>query len=431
MIKCPNCETFNDEENQFCGKCGTKLPEPKFCPNCNYESYENEYCTQCGTKLIPKSAKPKKVQYPDEINDKIESLDKFASGLQKNEKYENAIKYYDKILEIDSSNTDALSSKGHCFFMLSKYGEALECYDNLLEINPYDEYCYSSKGHVCFRMGKYDEAIKCYDKLLELNPNYSNAYLYKVDALIEMGKEDDAVDCFKKSLNGNLDFVPLLFEIGLKFRWIRKYEAALKCYDKLLEIKPFESYYLSLKAIVLGRLGKYDDALKFFDKALYMHLNYDYAFDEKGKLLVKMERYDEAIECFKNALEIKQYSYYWSRLASCYYNLKEFDEALRCCDNSIELFSNNFEANFIKANSYFELAEYRMSRHYCKKACEIKSSDELEIINNEFLPAFIRNKINSFNDLKKFDYSWLSENIQAELIYSDELTELKDKQKEL
>jgi uncharacterized protein YwbE len=54
----------------------------------------------------------------------------------------------------------------------------------------------------------------------------------------------------------------------------------------------------------------------------------------------------------------------------------------------------------------------------------------LLINNNEFLPVFIRNKINSFDDLKKFDYSWLSENIQAEIIYSDELTELKDKQKE-
>ena len=44
------------------------------------------------------------MQYSDEIINKIKSLDKFASGLVKNEKYENALYYAKRALEKDCSN---------------------------------------------------------------------------------------------------------------------------------------------------------------------------------------------------------------------------------------------------------------------------------------------------------------------------------------
>ena len=52
MVKCPECGKNNNDNDLFCGNCGSKMPEPKICPYCEYESFDNTYCTKCGEKLI-------------------------------------------------------------------------------------------------------------------------------------------------------------------------------------------------------------------------------------------------------------------------------------------------------------------------------------------------------------------------------------------
>ena len=54
--------------------------------------------------------------------------------------YDDAIKNFDEILEIDPKNADAWSSKGHAFSRLGNYDEARKCFDEALEINPKDAY---------------------------------------------------------------------------------------------------------------------------------------------------------------------------------------------------------------------------------------------------------------------------------------------------
>lgn len=57
MVYCPNCDYWNNDNNKFCGNCGTRLGESKnYCPYCDrtFSGGEN-FCTECGTKLIAKS----------------------------------------------------------------------------------------------------------------------------------------------------------------------------------------------------------------------------------------------------------------------------------------------------------------------------------------------------------------------------------------
>lgn len=51
-------------------------------------------------------------------------------------KYEEALKIFNKALEIDSKNLITLYNKGIALFELEKYEEAIEVFDEVLEINP-------------------------------------------------------------------------------------------------------------------------------------------------------------------------------------------------------------------------------------------------------------------------------------------------------
>ena len=66
--------------------------------------------------------------------------------------------------------------KRKCLFQLEKYDEAIKCYDKAMEIQPNYSYAWSGKGNVYSNLKKYDEAIKCYDKAIELESD--NVYAW-------------------------------------------------------------------------------------------------------------------------------------------------------------------------------------------------------------------------------------------------------------
>ena len=60
MKICRNCgkKHYSDDDN-YCGQCGTKLPEiANYCPECEktFANTSNKFCTRCGTKLVVKPA---------------------------------------------------------------------------------------------------------------------------------------------------------------------------------------------------------------------------------------------------------------------------------------------------------------------------------------------------------------------------------------
>ncbi|HSF51412.1 MAG TPA: tetratricopeptide repeat protein, partial [Nitrososphaeraceae archaeon] len=90
----------------------------------------------------------------------------FNQGLELDSqgRYEEAIVYYDKALELDPQDRNSLVYKGLALFYLGKYEEALSWYDKVLEILPYDSYVLDDKGTVLLSMGNYHEAITLFDK---------------------------------------------------------------------------------------------------------------------------------------------------------------------------------------------------------------------------------------------------------------------------
>lgn len=78
--------------------------------------------------------------------------------------------------------------KGTLLVSGGKYEEALKEFDKAIEINPNYAEAYNNKGLALFKLGRFKDAIKEIDKAIKLNPNNS-AFSDNKDMVIRLSKK--------------------------------------------------------------------------------------------------------------------------------------------------------------------------------------------------------------------------------------------------
>jgi len=159
-------------------------------------------------------------------------------------KYEDAISYCDKALEIDPNNIDALNNKAMALSDLGRYEEAISSYDRALEIDPNDGNALHNKGIALGKLGKNEsDAIWNIAIYLVVGGGLSYA-IYRVKT-----------NRYKHVSNAS-DFIKEPFFAVLKIQWAGTNITYLMIFDesRVLFIRPDkirnESKNLSLDALL-------------------------------------------------------------------------------------------------------------------------------------------------------------------------------------
>ena len=82
----------------------------------------------------------------------------------------------------DPEEAKTWNNKGNIFFDQKKYDNAIKCYNKAVDLDPNYANAWKGKGNVFFDQTKYGEALRAYEKAIELDPNYADAW-YKKDLL--------------------------------------------------------------------------------------------------------------------------------------------------------------------------------------------------------------------------------------------------------
>jgi tetratricopeptide (TPR) repeat protein len=161
-----------------------------------------------------------RLELSEKLGTKLKPDDYYIRGVNLFYKgqYEEALKTFDKVIELKPDDADAWSNKGAALGKLDQYEEALKAYDKAIELKPDDADAWYNKGVALGEFDQYEEALKAYDKAIELKPDDADAWSNKGAVL------------------GELD----------------QYEEALKAYDKAIELKPDYADAWFNKGVVLG-----------------------------------------------------------------------------------------------------------------------------------------------------------------------------------
>ena len=92
-------------------------------------------------------------------------------SLLKAERFEEAMPYVDKILEINPNHTASLLNKGSILIKLDRSDESITYFDRLLKIEPNNIKGLSSKAAALSNIGETQRALDLYDKILSMEKN--------------------------------------------------------------------------------------------------------------------------------------------------------------------------------------------------------------------------------------------------------------------
>ena len=189
------------------------------------------------------------------IKEKEQNLFDVARKLCQEEKYEESIKIYDELIEINPKESVYLNNKGFDLQRLGKLERAITCYDKAIEINPKKSAYLSNKGGSLELLGKLKEAVTCYDKAIEINPNEARAWNDKGFILSKTGDKKSALYHYKKALKINPKSEIYKENRDVVKRYIKSNSKFKKAKGKLTDIVSNTLVYGGLTAIGTGIAG--------------------------------------------------------------------------------------------------------------------------------------------------------------------------------
>ena len=345
-----------------------------------------------------------------------EALKEKGNSLFKQQKYEEAIKYYEKAIKLNNNIEVLYSNKGTCEKCLKQYRLAIRDYKKALEISPKNTKNLNRLASVYILVGELGEAKITQQKALNLEPNNSTykSQMTTIETIIEdeakmkekisEEKFDEAEEICKKLIEKVPEFT------DLKLKYIEILLENVKTLDALNFIQKSVSNEDKIKnpqfdyltALTLYYDGQYDKAkkqLNIIKSKNNMNIEDDKNSNDieqkladltkkvseiesvktKANSLFKEKKYEEAIQEYTKTLEFdpknkKFNSLILANRSLCYQKLNKNTEALRDSNQSIKL--NPFYARgYVKrGNVYMELKMFDDARADFQKAKELDPS---------------------------------------------------------
>jgi len=162
----------------------------------------------------------------------------FAYYIEK--KYQNAYSEFNKAIEVDQNNKDALHGLALVHMEFQEYEMARDLFLRTLSIDPNYADAWFNLG-ICYqKLNNHKEAIDAFNKALS-NPVFvtqDKAYFGKGLSFYRLGQYEDAKQSFDKAIKRNFLLIPAHLYMALTYQKLNAYSEAAKTLHNAIKVDP-------------------------------------------------------------------------------------------------------------------------------------------------------------------------------------------------
>lgn len=275
--------------------------------------------------LLIKLATVTQTFFPENVDDAIDYYNKLLEVETENSQiyYELGhlyLKKEDKIhavvafklaLEKDCDNAFYNNSLAYSYVQAELYDEAIEYYQKAIKLNPDKEWtsivC-QALGSIYHQIkGNAEAAIATFQAGIILDPQNSEIYLSMGDVYMADGDLDNAIRAYCDSISVNGEDYRAYSKAAIAL-WEKDFmEEAIVAYHRAIELNPeYDIARNNLGVIYLDGVGVPEEALKYFEDAIAINPNYTLAYFNAGRAAQAIGDQNEAAAHYQMALDLNK-----------------------------------------------------------------------------------------------------------------------------
>jgi tetratricopeptide (TPR) repeat protein len=155
------------------------------------------------------------------------------------------------------------------------FAEAMRYYEKALEIDPHFAPALYNMGNALASQGEFRRAADAYQRALASDPEFLMAYENLGISFIRMGRFEDALSVFDTALAQRPDYVPAMVGKGIAYHSAGRYTEAIEAYGEAIEIQPEAARAHYNQACAYARNGQVRAARQALDRAIQLNPEYE------------------------------------------------------------------------------------------------------------------------------------------------------------
>ncbi len=260
---------------------------------------------------------------------------------------------YQRVLQTEPNNPEALHLLGMLARQAGKSGIAIDLISQAIRVNPDNPVYYNNLGTIYPALNRLDDAVACFRKALALKPDYSDAYSNLAITLQDQGKLDEAVACYQKALALAPDLVRAHKNLGAIFYHQGKLDEAVAGYRKAIALTPGDAETHNHLGMALEDQGRLDESMDCYRAAVTLKPDYAEAHINLGNVLRSQGKPDAAVACYRKAVELNpDHAGAHYNLGDTFFEQGKLDQAVQSSQRAIALNPDFADAHNILGNAF-------------------------------------------------------------------------------
>lgn len=308
------------------------------------------------------------------MDENYSKLVDIAFNMHKNGKLDDAKSVYEKLLSISPDDIDVMNLYAQLNFSLKNYELAFDLFKKVYDKTNLPDIA-AKVALVAFNLKKYEIAIDYYKKILEKNNDFS-ANFYASLSYKELKQFDKSLEYALNAYAIKNDELDVCLHLAYLYEMSDNLDLAIQYLDNALKINYNEQIIYNM-GVLFKKQKKYDNAIFCFEKVLELNpknkiamLNIASTYKHIN-MADSLNIYKQIESIYPDDQQVKFFIY------NIYFDMFDFDNALLVANRLLELDPNNIDYYKMMGDCYYAMFNYDLAFEWYKKGESVSPDDKI------------------------------------------------------